>query len=207
MNFHKQNLKRFAGLLALSALLLGSTDAQARGRGGCDGFLSQIELEDGQQDQIDLIREEAREERTGIFSDDDLDREAKRKALKALRKATREKIHQEVLTQDQRDEIEALKEARATERLNKRMERLTERLGLSDDQVTNIRGVFETARPKMQEIKESDASREEKREQFKIERDKMNTEILSFLDEEQQATFTKMTQRLRKRPGSRRARS
>lgn len=206
MNFHKQNLKRFAGLLALSALLLGSTNAQARGRGGCDGFLSQIELEDGQQDEIDRLRDEAREARMDIFSNDDLDREAKRKALKALRKDTQEKI-QGVLTEDQLAEIKALKEKRATERLNKRMERLTERLELSDDQAAKIRGVFETARPKMQEIKESDASREEKREQFKLVRDEMNTEILDLLDDDQQETFTKMTQRLRKRPGSRRARS
>lgn len=207
MNSYKQNLKRVAGLLALSALLLGTTDAQARGRGGCNGFLSQIDLTTEQQDEIDDLHDAARDDRSKIFNNGDLSREEKRDALQALRKGTQEKILQDVLTQEQRDEIERLKEERATERLNKRMERLTERLGLSDDQVTNIRGVFEAARPKMQEIKESDASREEKREQFKLVRDEMNTEILDFLDNDQKETFTEMTQRLRKRPGSRRANS
>lgn len=200
MNFRKQNLKRILGLLALSALLLGATDARAHGRGGCEGFLSQIELTDDQQDAIDNIRNSAREKRRDIFNNDELSREEKHEALKALRDSTQTEI-QGVLTEGQLAEIERLKEERATERLNKRIEHLTERLELSDAQANSIRSIFEAAHPQFEEIKNSQATREEKREQMKVIRDQLNTDILEVLDDDQDAIFTQMMERRNKRFG------
>lgn len=197
MNFRKQNLKRILGLLAFSALLVGSTNAQARGpgRGGCEAFLSQIELDEAQQADIDLIREGARDQREQIFANEDLSREDKRAALQTVRESTQELILK-VLTPEQQAEIEQLKEERAAAHLTKRIERLTERLELSTDQADQIRVIFETARPEMEAIKDSDATREEKHEQFEALKTQINASIVEeVLSVEQAATFTEMMER------------
>lgn len=192
MNAIKKNLKRTLGLLALSTLLLGSTDVQARG--GCQDFLSQIELSDDQQKAIDTARGESREARRDIFSNDELSREEKIDALRSLMDETEKSIN-DVLTPEQRAEIERLKAERVEARLDRRMKKLTERLSLSADQATEIRQIYVTARGDIETLKDSDLPREEKREEFQAIKDKIKTDIAVLLDDGQTEIFNNMNAR------------
>lgn len=208
MNFRKLNLKRIVGLLAFSALLVGSTDVQARGPGrGCGNFLSQIELTDAQQEQIDDLRQGARDQRAQIFENEDLTREERRTALQNIHEGTQDAI-EGVLTTEQLEQIEELKAEQAAARLDRRIERLTEVLTLSEDQADNIRGIFVDARPDMEAIMNSDATHEEKRDQLKVIKDEIKADIIANagLSEEQIETFENMKQRRNRRGNARRNR-
>lgn len=197
---YKSNKKitRIFGILALTALFAGAADAQARpgshrhDRHG--DILAQIELSETQSEQIDAIRQQTRELVRQVFQNDALSREEKHDAIKTIHRESKAAI-QALLTDEQRAQIEQLKADRQAERIARKIQQLTDRLELNDDQVAAITLILNNAQQSKQAIRDADIEREEKREQVQALKTQVKTDILALLTDEQAEVFNRMRTR------------
>jgi Spy/CpxP family protein refolding chaperone len=124
------------------------------------GSLSQLDLTANQQAQVDAILATARERRQELSREDRSD--ATRREMRALRAETKRLI-EEVLTPAQRAQAEASRQQRHEERLERRIEHMTEALSLTGDQAARIRAIFERTGAERRALHEGDGTRESKR--------------------------------------------
>lgn len=203
MNKASKTVLRTLGLLAFTVLLTHAPQAEAhRGRCGDGGLMSQLDLTEEQQTQIEAIRADKKEQKRAIFQNEELSREDKKQAIRDLRQQSKTAISA-VLTEEQRQELAQLRQERQSKRMNKRLEKMTKQLSLDEAQVTSIREIFEDAQTQKKAIKDSDAPRKEKKEQFKALRDQVKTQVLGVLNEEQAEKFNQFMEKRSKRRGKR----
>jgi Spy/CpxP family protein refolding chaperone len=105
-------------------------------------LLGQLDLTENQRAQVDAILASARERRQELFQQGRSD--AARQEMRALHEETKRLID-EVLTPAQRAQAQALMQRKHQERLEHRVERMTESLSLTSSQATRVRAIFERA--------------------------------------------------------------
>ncbi len=167
------------------------------------GLMDQLDLSDVQREQIDAIFEAHKVEAEAIRAskEDGASREELRAAHKALREQIREEIGA-VLTESQQAQLETLKSERGgrrhrrggsessptpemmAERLEHKMTKLTEVLGLSAEQQTQISLLFETMQAERMATDVPD------RDAMRAARDAFREQLSVILTETQLQQFT-----------------
>lgn len=89
-------------------------------------------------------------------------------------------------------------------RLDRRVERLAEKLELTDAQKVKVRQIFERAQTETMDIKaRHEGDREAARAEFKKAKEATRAEIEEVLDAEQKQKFQQMRERMKERVGKR----
>jgi Spy/CpxP family protein refolding chaperone len=159
--------------------------------------LAQLDLTDNQKEQVRAIvetsRERARELRRQRTDE-------AREARHALRRETRRLIH-DVLTPAQRDDLGRIMIEHHARKMERRIDHMTKRLQLSDEQVEQVRGIFEASRARAETLRESDLPRDEKRAQWRELKTDAREAVRSVLTAEQQAKLSELRERHGRRRG------
>ena len=85
------------------------------------------------------------------------------------------------------------------ERMKRHFEMMINKLELNETQISQIKALRERYRPMMEEIRDSDASREEMRERVMQLRAQQESEMRTILTDEQFELFSQMKQKLKDR--------
>lgn len=153
-------------------------------------MFQELDLSDAQREQIRGIMRDARGQRG----------EGRGEA----RRQVRERI-QAVLTPAQRQRAQELRAEHARERIDRRVEHMTERLSLSERQQQQVRGILRHAagqrRALMEQGQNDPASA---RDAMRGLHEQTTAQIRSVLNSEQQATFDEMRERRERRGHGRR---
>ena len=162
-------------------------------QGGGFGPLDQI-LTDEQKEQAQAIRESVRAEMESLKAAVDageLTADEARERLQEIRESVREQI-EALLTDDQKAQIEALREERAAEREARRQEAdnvRNEVLGLTDDQIEAFDAINEVHRTAAEEIRDqvrnADLAREDAHEAMLTLRDQRTEQLAEIVDDTQ----------------------
>jgi|GEM_PF-3482148 len=173
-----------------------------------DDLIDELGLTEEQKEAMEALREEirARHEEIRAGFDEDTPREEIREALKALHEEARTRM-QEILSEEQYALLEQYRQEKGRkfgrgpdgeslspeERLEKRLQHMTEALQLTDDQVAAIRAIFESYQEEMEAAREA-----RDREAGQELREQIRSEIEALLTDEQIASLEEMKQN---RPG------
>ena len=154
------------------------------GRGMMHGF-RELNLTDNQKAQVEAIMEAAREQRRELRQN-----EGAREQMHALHEET-QRLLMDVLTPAQKTQLEQLREQHQTQHLDRRVNRMKEKLSLSDAQVTRIRSIFEAAQTQRQALRNgSDAS--DRREAMQALRERTKAAVSAVLTAEQRTALEVM---------------
>lgn len=149
---------------------------RGHGHGHMRRALESLELSDNQEAQIEAILESARERRHALREGGH--HEETRASMHELREETRGLID-DVLTTEQRAQLEAQREAHQAERRAHRIERLTERHDLTPAQVTRVTQILESA----DEARRSAMRNENPREALEVIRERTRSAIREVVGE------------------------
>lgn len=144
--------------------------------------LRQLELTANQKAQVRAIMEDARERRQELRSQGRS--EEARQARQTLRTETRRLIL-EVLTPAQRTELGELQEARRERKRARKLERMAERLELTDEQVATVRALFDQADAQRDRIRTSTEDPEARHRAMRQVREETRAAVLEVLTPEQ----------------------
>jgi periplasmic protein CpxP/Spy len=88
------------------------------------------------------------------------------------------------------------------ERMNRRMDMMSKKLNLTDDQKAKMKPLLENEVKQMQDLRQDTSlSRQEKRAKFQQMRESTNSQIRSLLNPDQQKKFDEMQQQMKERRG------
>jgi Spy/CpxP family protein refolding chaperone len=151
-------------------------------------MMKELNLTDAQKAQMKTLHEDFKKSMESLNKDESItlkDYRDKKEALHKQMKANMEGI----LTPEQKQKAEQLKKDRQAEReqeANLKLEKMKMRLGLTDDQVTNIKADRKDFHQKMMAIKENEnLSRSERKEQMTALKEQNKDGIKKFLTPEQ----------------------
>lgn len=170
-------------MLGASVLML-QTASVAKAKRAAKPEMSRVELNlsADQIARIDAIRKEAKEQRQAIDKQA-LTREARRHKIVELQKSTHEKV-MDVLTPEQK----AKWNEKMAERRSHRVDKLSEFLGLSPEQQSEIKAITANERASLKAIRDDKSlSKEQKRAQIKAIRSDAREKFLQALTPEQRA--------------------
>ena len=182
--------------------------------GNIAGRLAQkLNLTDDQKSRIQGFLEEQRTQRQALRNDAALSREQKQEKMREIQQQTRDNIRS-VLSVEQQMKIEDLRKQaqdRRQERANRVLDRLAERLALTDSQKETIRSYRQAEAEQLQALRDnSSLTPEQKREQFQTIRQHTQEQVRSVLTPDQQQKLDDMRQQAREsfqnrrfRPGRR----
>jgi Spy/CpxP family protein refolding chaperone len=166
------------------------------------GFLSEVlNLNDEQKAQIQQLFEQRRENFRQTYKDRKKDGEGlSREEKKALRRQHREEMLNEImpiLTPEQQalaNEIKATFERGEVPAIlvEKRVEKLNEKLNLTPDQQAQLKTLFTETGQKMLALKNSDAGHQSARQEMKTLRRETDAKIQSILTPEQQKIYEEL---------------
>lgn len=156
-----------------------------------------LNLTDAQKAQFEALRNDAKALRAK--AKDSQDRSALRGEMERLKERA-----QSILTPEQRAKLETMRTERRAERLN----RMDEKLGLSDAQRAQMERLMETKRAQFEALRGNDAiSQEDRRAEFKAMAERYRSEFKNLLTEAQRQQMeearSKMRDRMRERMGKR----
>lgn len=154
----------------------------------------QLDLTDNQRLQIETIFESARDRRRELRQQGRS--EQTREQMRELRQETRQLVR-DVLTPAQRQELKQLRKERHERMVDRRIERMTEHLELTEGQARQIRRIFEQKFQKKQQLRDSNAGREQMRELF----EQTHEAVRQVLNDEQRAEMDRFLERRRGRRG------
>ncbi len=162
-------------------------------RGHFRQILRQLNLSDNQKAQLRAIFESSREQRRDLRSNGNPDRAA----MRALRQETRRLVN-DVLTPAQRTQAAQLRRQHMTRRFDRRIERMTTQLSLTDAQKTAVTRILRDSQTRRRALRENgnvspDAMRTIRRE--------TRTELSGVLSAEQMAGLRQMRAEHRSRHG------
>ncbi len=172
-----------------------------------------LNLSSEQEKQLAAILTEEATERIAQRDDESLNRREKRRAFREHREAYRDKIIF-ILDSEQQETFNELAEQRKAEfrqrfakrkagkkrggpearaeRQEQRLNHMEEALGLTAEQRTQLEAIFEEARPQMEQLRESDQTREERRSAVQAHRQVVSQKIEGMLTEEQKVKFQEL---------------
>lgn len=157
---------------------------------------AELELTDAQREQIREIFQEARGQRG---------ERARGERARGERGAMRRQIHeriQAVLTPEQRQRAQELRAERGQQRLDRRIERMTERLALTERQQQQVRSIMQNAHMQGRILREQGADDPASaREATRGLRERTQAAIRSVLNAEQQSQLDEMRARRGERRG------
>lgn len=136
-----------------------------------------------------------------VFAEQRASREARREEAREERFAAREAMRarvESILTPEQRQRAQALRQTHQQERLDRRVQHLTEKLALRPNQVTQVRRILEQTRQRHEALGRGP----EHREAHRALREQTRTQIEAVLDAEQRTR----AQELREERGPRHGR-
>jgi protein CpxP len=136
-----------------------------------------------------------------VFAEQRASREARREEAREERFAAREAMRarvESILTPEQRQRAQALRQTHQRERLDRRVQHLTEKLALRPNQVTQVRRILEQTRERHEALGRGP----EHREAHRALREQTRTQIEAVLDAEQRTR----AQELREERGPRHGR-
>ena len=119
-----------------------------------------------------------------VFAEQRASREARREEAREERFAAREAMRarvESILTPEQRQRAQALRQTHQRERLDRRVQHLTEKLALRPNQVTQVRRILEQTRERHEALGRGP----EHREAHRALREQTRTQIEAVLDAEQ----------------------
>jgi Spy/CpxP family protein refolding chaperone len=119
-----------------------------------------------------------------VFAEQRASREARREEAREERFAAREAMRarvESILTPEQRQRAQALRQTHQQERLDRRVQHLTEKLALRPNQVTQVRRILEQTRQRHEALGRGP----EHREAHRALREQTRTQIEAVLDAEQ----------------------
>lgn len=155
-----------------------------RGRRGHRGHpFAQLNLTDAQREQMQAIRRQAAEQGRALRESGD------RQAMMALRRSTFEQVRN-VLTAQQRAQLEQQRAAHQREMFERRMTRLTERLSLSATQAQQVRGILSHANTQRRALfEQSRLDETDPRPALEALRTRTQAQLGSVLSPEQMSTL------------------
>ncbi|MCU0675174.1 MAG: hypothetical protein MUE69_20575 [Myxococcota bacterium] len=136
-----------------------------------------------------------------VFAEQRASREARREEAREERHAAHEAMRarvESILTPEQRQRAQALRQTHQQERLDRRVQHLTEKLALRPNQVTQVRRILEQTRQRHEALGRGP----EHREAHRALREQTRTQIEAVLDAEQRSR----AQELREERGPRHGR-
>lgn len=147
-----------------------------------------LNLTADQQAQMKTLNEDFRKQMQTLNSNESITVKEQRDQREALIKAHKQKI-EGLLTAEQKNQLAQMKAARGQKREEiaaKRLERLKDKLGLSEQQVATIKSNEQQTHGKIEAImKEEKIERTEKRQQLMALKDEMKNNIDKVLTPEQ----------------------
>jgi len=157
-----------------------------------------LNLTEAQRAQFEALRNEAKALRAK--AKDSQDRSALREDFKSLKERA-----QSILTPEQKAKLEAM----CAEARTKRLDRMDEKLGLSDAQRAQMERLMETKRAQFEALRKNEAiSDEDRRAEFKVMAERYRSEFQNLLTEAQRKQMeearSKLRDRIRERMGQRR---
>lgn len=159
-----------------------------RGGGHFARMGDELGLTAQQREQMRNVMQQARAERASLR---ELPREQRRVAARELRQRTRARM-QSILTPEQQARAQQLRAERRERRGERRIARMQERLGLSDQQASQVRGILERSKAERQRIRESSQTREEAREAMRALHERTQNAIRGVLTPEQASELDAM---------------
>ncbi|MEC7524826.1 MAG: Spy/CpxP family protein refolding chaperone [Myxococcota bacterium] len=158
---------------------------------------AELNLTDAQRAQLREYRESARPRMQAAREAGD------REAMRALHREMRERF-QSVLTPEQRERAQELRREHAQRRIDRRVERMTERLELSATQQQQVRGILQGAAQQRRALHEqARLDGEAPREAMQALRERTRTQVQSVLTSEQQSRAAELREQRRERRGER----
>jgi Spy/CpxP family protein refolding chaperone len=169
-----------------------------RGKGHMYRALAELELTANQQAQVDAIRETAREQKRELRRQGRS--EDSRQQYREIRREARALI-MDVLTPEQREQLAQIREARRAEKLDRKVEWMTERLELSADQQRRIRAALENAQTRRAALREGTEDRDARREAMRAVRSETRDAIRAVLTPAQAQTLAEARENRRGKHG------
>lgn len=129
-----------------------------------------------------------------VFAEQRSNREARREEAREERQTARESMRARVdaiLTPQQRQRAEALRETRHREHLDRRVQRMTEKLSLRPNQVTQVRRILEQTRERHEALGRGP----EHRDAHRTLREQTRSQIEAVLDADQRARAAELHER------------
>lgn len=172
-----------------------------------------LDLNENQIAQMEKIRENYKTKRKAIIDANDGDRKAAKTQLKSLREAQKADMRA-ILTPEQQTQFDELKEKHGKRRGGKgkrdgkrgdRLEKMTETLGLSDTQVTQMKAIHEKYRSQKEALREKNEGNDRSaiKEEMKAIREAQRSEMKAVLTTEQLAKFEEMKAARKEKRGKR----
>lgn len=156
------------------------------GRGMAHGLgrmADELGLSEAQREQVRAVMSRARDEHRAAR---ELPPEQRRAAMQQARERVRGQLDQ-ILTPAQRARAEALRTQHGAERAERRVQHMTERLGLTPAQQGRVRAILERARAERERIMAGNAAGDARRQALEGLRTRTRTQIRAVLTPEQQA--------------------
>lgn len=175
--------KIFAGLIMLATVFTFSASAQApqtkqegkkafshgRSHRHHEMMLSQLNLTEDQKKQLKADNEDYKKQLQALNKNENITVKESRDKKYALKKERKQKL-MALLTTEQKAKLEQLKQQKEQQRqqmADQKLDKMKAKLGLSDDQVAQIKDQRKTTHDKLKAIKENDKlSRTEKKQQL-----------------------------------------
>jgi len=161
-------------------------------------IIEELDLTEDQQASVEAIMKKHHDAFRESNDPKSMTRQERRQAREQMREAMWEEI-KTVLTEEQiakveerKAERERLRDATPEERVEHRVERLTELLTLSIEQQDQIRTIFLSHMGEFEAIRDSDMSRDERRETMQALGATVHEEIKAVLTPEQIETFDEL---------------
>ena len=149
---------------------------------------SQLNLTDAQQQQIKAVKEDFRKQMQELNSKETITVKEQRDQRAALVKAQKSKM-EAILTADQKNELAKIKAENANKRAEmeaKRLEKMKEKLSLSDAQVATIKSAQQQTHSKIDALlKDESIDRTDKKQQLTALRQEMKTNMEKVLTSDQ----------------------
>jgi len=145
---------------------------------GMHRALRHLDLSDNQKTQIRAILTSAREQRRELRGS------GNREAMRALRQETRELVL-DLLTPEQETKMAELRERHQERRLDRRVERMSAKLSLSEAQATRIRSILEAAQSQRRALRRGSEAGEERRQAMRTLRQRTKAAVAAVLTAEQ----------------------
>ncbi len=181
---------------------------QAKGRGEMgerikeriDELSKKLELTEQQKKDVKPIFENEMKEMRTLRGDLSLTPEQRREKTKAIRQTTKESINK-ILTPEQQKKFAGMKEDARENRqgmVGKRIEMLSEKLELTEQQKKDIKPIIENEAKEMQALRSDESlAKEQRQEKMKSIRQTTKEAINKILTPEQQKKYAEMEERPR----------
>lgn len=156
-------------------------------------IFSQLDLSDEQRRQLRQIHQEAREQGRALHESGD------REALHRHRRQVHERV-EAVLTDEQRAQARELRRQAMDRFLDRRLERMSRHLSLTEQQQQQVRGIMRGAAQQRRALMEqARLDEEDPHEAMRALHERTQAQIRAVLDSEQRARFDEHVQRRRRR--------